>query len=126
MDSVGKGEMPWNGVAGLPPDWEARLPRGEAALWLRPSERARAAVLGIISELSEGVPDLDDGPLKAEGTGLLLPLPPPCWTAELKVWSLYKAGLAVLVWDVPEDGFGLGVPITCIGVERPGGAPPVV
>lgn len=92
MDSVGKGEMPWNGVAGLPP-----VLRGEAALWLRPSERARAAELGIISELSEGVPDLDDGPLKAEGTGLLLPLPPPCWTKELEGWSLYKAELAVPV-----------------------------
>lgn len=54
------------------------MPRGEAALWLRPSERARAAEFGITSELSEGVPDLDDGPLKAEGTGLLLPLPPSC------------------------------------------------
>lgn len=73
------------------------MARGEATLWLRPKERARTAELGITSELSEGVPDLDDGPLKADGTGLLLPLPPPCWTTELKGWSLYTAGLAVPV-----------------------------
>lgn len=95
MDIAEKGEMHWNDVAGLPTGWEPRVPRGDAALWLRPSERARAAELGITSELSEGVPDLDDGPLKAEGTGLLLPLPPPCWTTEFKGWSLYKAELVV-------------------------------
>lgn len=38
-------------------------------------ERTTAAELGI-SEPREGVPERE-GPLKAEGTGLLLPLPPP-------------------------------------------------
>lgn len=47
---------------------------GEAAEGPRPRERASAAVLGTTSELREGVPERD-GPLKAEGTGLLLPLP---------------------------------------------------
>lgn len=45
---------------------------------VKPRERARAAELGIASELREGVPEREEGPLKAEGTGLLLPLLAPC------------------------------------------------
>lgn len=48
---------------------------------MRPKERARAACAepGPTRELTDGVPERDV-PLKAEGTGLLLPLllPPAC------------------------------------------------
>lgn len=67
---------------------------GDPAGCGRPKERARAACAapGATSELTDGVPERDV-PLKAEGTGLLLPLlpPPPCrprteamaeWTGE--------------------------------------------
>lgn len=49
---------------------------GEAVPWGVPIGLERTPELGITRELREGVPDLD-GPLKAEGMGLLLPLPPP-------------------------------------------------
>lgn len=54
---------------------------GDPAGWVRPKDRARAACAapGTTSELTDGVPERDV-PLKAEGTGLLLPLllPPVC------------------------------------------------
>lgn len=92
--------------------------------------RARTAELGITRELREGVPERE-GPLKAEGTGLLLPLPPPCRAMELACCSLNKApaGLLMAAWEVgPGEGLGLGAagitgnPLTTcmLGVERPG------
>lgn len=93
-----------------------------------PTGRERTAELGITRELREGVPERE-GPLKAEGTGLLLPLPPPCRAMELACWSLKKAGLLMAAWEVsPGEGLGLGAagaagnpPTTCmLGVERPG------
>lgn len=93
-----------------------------------PTGRARTAELGITRELREGVPERE-GPLKAEGTGLLLPLPPPCRAMELACCSLKKPGLLMVAWEEsPGEGLGLGAagatgnpPTPCmLGVERPG------
>lgn len=102
---------------------------GEAAPWAMPMGRTRTAELGINRELREGVLERE-GPLKAEGTGLLLPLPPPCRAMELACCSLNKApaGLLMAAWEVsPGEGLGLGAagatgnpPTPCmLGVERP-------
>lgn len=64
-----------------------KLDCGEGEPWAIPTGRARTAELGITRELREGVPERE-GPLNAEGTGLLLPLPPPCRAMELVCCSL--------------------------------------
>lgn len=95
-----------------------------------PRGRARTPELGMTRELREGVPDLE-GPLKAEGMGLLLPLPPPCRAMAWACCSLKNtpAGLLIGDWlDNPDVGFGLGagevagklLTLCMPGVERPG------
>ena len=79
-----------------------REPWGEAEGWERPRERARAAWAawadpGPAREPTEGVP-LREVPLKAEGTGLLLPLPPACLLRTVRCWSLNSAGLRA-AWE---------------------------
>lgn len=86
----------------------------------RPRERARAACAepGPTRELTDGVPERDV-PLKADGTGLLLPLPPPgC--------RLRTPAAAMAAWTCAEwTGEGLGLrpgveQFGIAGVDDPG------
>lgn len=77
--------------------------------------------MGMASELREGVPEREEGPLKAEGTGLLLPLLAPCprcWGIT-RCCSLPRKGVPAC-WAAAraEEGLGLGACGTPCGVER--------
>lgn len=87
---------------------------GEPAGCDRPKERASAAcaALGTTSELTDGVPERDV-PLKAEGTGLLLPLllPPACRPSTVAMADWAGEGLGLMPGV---EQFGT------TGAERPG------